>query len=425
MNVFVAGASGLIGSRLVDALLAGGHRVTVAGRRLSQLRQRWPDCTAVEVDYTRDHAPATWVPRLRRCDAVVNTVGIFAESGGSTFDGVHALAPMALFAACLPAGVGRVVQLSALGADEEAGSRFHQSKRRADAFLLDLPLQGSVVRPSLVFDPAGASTRALCALAMLPLLPLPDGGRQRVQPVALDDLVGALVHLLLAADPPREIDAVGPRCIALREYLALLRQGLGGGALRSMGFPAALAPLLGRFAPARLSALGTGDAMAMLARGNCAESRAMRQLLGRPLRDPRDFVRPADAPALRREARLAWLLPLLRTSVGLVWLATATVSFGLFPPADSFDLLHRAGVPPALAPLALYGAATLDLVLGCATLFAPRRWRLYGVQALLILAYTAIISVRLPGFWLHPYGPLTKNLPLLAAIATLAWLEED
>jgi hypothetical protein len=47
------------------------------------------------------------------------------------------------------------------------------------------------------------------------------------------------------------------------------------------------------------------------------------------------------------------------------------------------------------------------------------------MQALLIVAYTAIISVRLPGFWLHPYGPLTKNLPLLAAIATLAWLEED
>jgi hypothetical protein len=115
----------------------------------------------------------------------------------------------------------------------------------------------------------------------------------------------------------------------------------------------------------------------------------------------------------------------LRTSVGLVWLATAAVSFGLFPRADSLALLHRAGVPLALAPLALYGAATLDLVLGCTTLFAPRRWRLYGMQALLIVAYTAIISVRLPGFWLHPYGPLTKNLPLLAAIATLAWLEED
>ena len=40
-------------------------------------------------------------------------------------------------------------------------------------------------------------------------------------------------------------------------------------------------------------------------------------------------------------------------------------------------------------------------------------WR---TQAVLILVYTAIISVRLPEFWLHPYGPILKNLPMLAVV---------
>ena len=39
--------------------------------------------------------------------------------------------------------------------------------------------------------------------------------------------------------------------------------------------------------------------------------------------------------------------------------------------------------------------------------------------------YTAIISWRLPEFWLHPYGPMTKNLPMLALLAWLYTTEED
>ena len=37
----------------------------------------------------------------------------------------------------------------------------------------------------------------------------------------------------------------------------------------------------------------------------------------------------------------------------------------------------------------------------------------------LIVAYSIIIAIRLPEFWLHPFGPLLKNVPLLAAILLL------
>lgn len=52
-----------------------------------------------------------------------------------------------------------------------------------------------------------------------------------------------------------------------------------------------------------------------------------------------------------------------------------------------------------------------------------RRW-LWPAQALLILFYTVWIAVRLPEFLWHPYGPLTKNLPMLATLWLLYQLEE-
>jgi hypothetical protein len=74
---------------------------------------------------------------------------------------------------------------------------------------------------------------------------------------------------------------------------------------------------------------------------------------------------------------------------------------------------------PAWAPLALYGAALLDLALGLGILLLQRRRWLWIAQIVLMLGYTAIITWRLPEYWLHPFGPILKNLPLLAALGLL------
>ena len=86
-------------------------------------------------------------------------------------------------------------------------------------------------------------------------------------------------------------------------------------------------------------------------------------------------------------------------------------------------VLARMGLGGALAQAALYGASALDIAMGVATLWWPRR-ALWRAQAVLILAYTAIITVFLPEQWLHPYGPVAKNVPILALLVLLYQLEK-
>jgi hypothetical protein len=127
---------------------------------------------------------------------------------------------------------------------------------------------------------------------------------------------------------------------------------------------------------------------------------------------------------LRGEGQLERPLALLRVAVAFVWIATAVVSAGLYPAAQSYQLLERSGVPAGWAPLMLYGAAGVDLLIGLGiVLLARRRW-LWLAQLGLIGFYTALIAWRMPEFLLHPYGPLTKNVPLLAAIWLLYRAEE-
>ncbi|HVG03955.1 MAG TPA: NAD-dependent epimerase/dehydratase family protein, partial [Burkholderiaceae bacterium] len=108
MVVLVTGASGFIGSAVVDALRSAGHRVIEGARGSAAVRSK----DAMNVDFTRDFDLATWRSRLTGIDAVVNAVGILRERGSQTFDALHVRAPRALFAACVDAGVTRVVQIS-------------------------------------------------------------------------------------------------------------------------------------------------------------------------------------------------------------------------------------------------------------------------------------------------------------------------
>ena len=96
---------------------------------------------------------------------------------------------------------------------------------------------------------------------------------------------------------------------------------------------------------------------------------------------------------------------------------------GLYPVDDSLALLARTGLHGGVALAALYLGAGLDLAFGVATVTMRRRLWLYRVQLLLIAGYTAIITLWLPEFWLHPYGPILKNLPILALIIALHELE--
>jgi uncharacterized protein YbjT (DUF2867 family) len=415
LRVLVLGAEGLIGRAVCEALQAAGHRPVRGIRRRQGSGGAGVD--HVYVDFAQDTHPADWQARLLGIDAVVNAVGIFAEHGAQTFRRIHTQTPRALFAACREAGIARVVQVSALGADEHASSRFHRSKRAGDAALHAMVPGGTVLQPSLVFGAAGASSRMLMLLAWLPLAVLPGGGRQRIQPIHVEDLAALVVRLLEDDRRPACLAAVGPHALSLARYLALLRHALGGGRLRVIGVPTAWLARLGRLDGHWVDR----EALVMLDRGNTADAApAVRRLGGEP-RPPRRFLSRAEAADLR--VLIAWRVWAVagRTAVALVWLVTGVLSLGLYPVAGSLALLARVGLTGPFAQVALYGAALLDLALGLGTLLLRRqalRWA-YLAQVALIVSYTAIITVALPEFWLHPFGPILKNLPMLALLGML------
>lgn len=114
---------------------------------------------------------------------------------------------------------------------------------------------------------------------------------------------------------------------------------------------------------------------------------------------------------------------LLRTSLVVVWLATALVSVWELH-GQSRELL--AGLPTAwtegraswLPTAIILAGAAADAVLGLWLALRPGR-KAYWAALVLMAAMTLLATALHPAWWLHPFGPLTKNLPIAAILLVL------
>lgn len=116
-----------------------------------------------------------------------------------------------------------------------------------------------------------------------------------------------------------------------------------------------------------------------------------------------------------KNLNLAQVLKISKWSLATVWVFTGLTSL-FFAPEIGFDLLKSAGLIGMKANLLVVGGSLLDIGLGV-WLLTERKMRLCCMaQIFTILLHTILLTIIDASFWLHPFGPLTKNFPILALI---------
>jgi uncharacterized protein YbjT (DUF2867 family) len=429
MRILITGACGFIGRHITAALIAAGHRMVCCVRDPARARRMFPGQGAIACDFNRDSEPACWQGRLEGVDAVINCAGILQARPGQSIEAIHSATPKALFDACRTAGVGRVIQISALGAEPQAGTAYALTKHEADKHLLGLPLDATVVQPSLAYTAAGSygGTSLFRALSALPWgVPVVGRGDQTFQPIHMDDLAEGVRRLVETRGASGEvIAAVGPRAVTFTELLLALRRWLGLPPARVLHVPQVLARLAARLGDLFGGGPLTTTSLRMLNYGNTADPAPFVAATGVT---PRSFEKALETdPAQVQDlwhARLYFLRPLLRLVLASFWLGSGLIAV-LVSRGQSDAFLERAGVAPSLAPFALWGAALVDMALGALLLV---RWRVKlvgGLQLLVLAVYLAALTLTVPDLWADPLGPLLKVLPLVVATLIMMAVEEE
>lgn len=415
MRILVLGASGFIGKAIYQGLQEYGHDV-VAGVRLPI------DEAHIVCDFAKDTSVDLWRERLKGFDMVINAVGIIAQTKTNSFETLHSQTPQAIFQACSEVGIQRVIQISALGAEDGAVTRYHQSKKEADDCLKSLEMEYAILKPSIVYGARGKSTALFKALANLPFLPIIDDGSQKLQPIHIDDLVATVIKAIETQEKQVELNCVGKAPISYYELLEKFRNWLGKKPTFAIKIPESFA-IFGRVLDEPTI---SKDNLAMLKMGNSADVTPLKEFLGDMPKGMDEMIFTSQATQSEKLLTdLYFMRPLLRVIIAFVWIWSGVVSAFLYPQEGALALLADVGISGSLAVPTLYAASFLDITIGVMILLGYRVVELLWLSIIVILGYTAILTFLSPHHWLHPFGPVLKNLPLLASIYIAIVLERS
>jgi uncharacterized protein YbjT (DUF2867 family) len=228
-RVFVTGATGFIGKRVLRALLARGFLVRCLVRPGSEARLRgFESIDRVPGDVLE---PDGLVASAEGCAALVHLVGIIRErpARGVTFERMHHQATLNMLGVARRAGIPRYLQMSALGARAGARARYHQTKWSAEEAVRQSGLDWTIFRPSIVF---GAGDEFVSVLARmirrLPVVPVLGDGAYRLQPVAVEHVAEGVARALAERKSAGQTYEVGgPRAYRFVELLDEIGAVLG------------------------------------------------------------------------------------------------------------------------------------------------------------------------------------------------------
>jgi NADH dehydrogenase len=221
--VTIYGGSGFVGRYIARRMAKAGWRVRVAVRRPNEaiFVKTYGVVGQVEPVLCNIRDDASVASVMQGADAVVNCVGVLAESGKNTFDAVQAQGPARIARLAAEAGITRMVHVSAIGADMESESDYARTKAEGEAGVLKHMPEAMILRPSIVFGPEDQFFNRFAGMARMgPVLPV-VGADTQFQPVYVDDVAQAAV-LGLLGNASGVYELGGPVTMNFRELMSLM-----------------------------------------------------------------------------------------------------------------------------------------------------------------------------------------------------------
>jgi len=221
--VTVFGGSGFVGTQAVRYLAKAGWRVRVAVRNpnLAYKMRLLGDVGQIDVVQANIRNQPSIERALDGATASLNLVGVGHETGRQGFQAVHVMGARNVAEAAWGMGVRRIIQISALGADERSPSKYLRTKAEGEAAVRQISPDAAIVRPSIVFGNGDGFFNKFAKMAAIsPVLPLIGGGETRFQPVFVGDVGQALARVVVdEASAGQTFELGGPAAFSFKDLM--------------------------------------------------------------------------------------------------------------------------------------------------------------------------------------------------------------
>lgn len=216
MRVLIAGATGFVGSRLIDRLLADGHDVVAFSRSASEAD--FPD--GVETIDGNLLSPESLTGLCEDIDVAYYLIHSLSADNFAALDNTCANEFQRLAS---EAGVDRVIYLSGISSSEGDLSPHLESRREVETILSKGSFDLTVIRAAIIIGAGSASFRIVDDIvSRLPVMIVPEWVRTPCQPIAVDDVIEYAVRLLDVEETRGQTyDIGGPSELSYEELIRL------------------------------------------------------------------------------------------------------------------------------------------------------------------------------------------------------------
>lgn len=226
--IFVTGATGYAGGRLVPALLRAGYTVRCLAREPRKLEERpWRSDPKVDVVAGDLSDVDKIVEQLQGCSAAYFLVHSMEASGGRYAERDLQLASNFAKAAAT-AGVERIIYLGGLGELGDGLSRHLRSRREVEETLASTGVPVTTFRAAMIIGSGSASFEILRYLVeRLPVMVTPSWVSTESQPVAIIDVLHWLVRCLEVPETVGQtLEIGGPDILPYRDLMRIMAEEL-------------------------------------------------------------------------------------------------------------------------------------------------------------------------------------------------------
>ena len=193
-RIFLTGATGYIGGRLLPRLLDAGYRVRCLVREASRLEAELAARCEVVTAPLDDHQGL--VQAMAGCSQAYYLIHAMRDRGAN-FVARDREQAAAFATACLAAGVERIIYLGGLGDQQQSLSPHLRSRQEVGQTLAASGVPTVEFRAAVIVGSGSASFEMLRHLAeRLPVMITPHWVRTRCQPIAIRDMLGFLLRVL-------------------------------------------------------------------------------------------------------------------------------------------------------------------------------------------------------------------------------------
>jgi uncharacterized protein YbjT (DUF2867 family) len=231
--ILVAGGTGFIGGAIVRELAGRGERVIVMSHRPERARSRFPGLS-VEVRAGDARDPGSLSRALEGVDTVISAMQfpnypVENEKKGYTFHEIDARGNQRLVAAATEAGVRSYVYLSGAGAAPDAAKHWFRAKWEAEQAIIGSGLRYAIFRPSWVYGPEdGSMNRYVTFARRLPFVPVIGAGKQRMQPVFVQDVSRCISDSLTNDAAANQVFEIGgPDVMTMNDVVRTMLRVMG------------------------------------------------------------------------------------------------------------------------------------------------------------------------------------------------------